>query len=706
MKVCSKCYKIYGFWNCRQEFVGNYSWMTDEVFYQKCKWTCEDYNKKTDMPGKEINQEKWLRFDFNELVTFCYCCGQVLLKSGSRWSVWFCDDCKKKVWELNKQLQRAVIPIGRHSIMNGVWLKNDAINNPEAIKEFVTKVSKMSANSDELLQWYSRRLSDNFKVLGCGSDAFLNDYLTKIEVAVDKSGAFKEMCDFLFGTIFSELYRSLQESDRRIYEDDKHIDVHHANRPLINELPEQMEEKESATEDHDGSRRMDEFVFRNPDGESYSNKTMCREECVSYVEDGDGVLILWISVVIKVKSINDKYKGGWDGFIQFCKENGYLLFTDNKLVIISSNYFPQLNVLLKSLKENSLQAESSPVDFYLMDDTYDSVQFYPYNKKDGWVDVYIGSSTIRTFNDYGIEVFLDESSGYAKARLKEHNWHKHRSVYSKVMEFYRLGDVMGSVFEGGSVHYRRYTFEEIKEKYLRAGFRTDESDIVDCFNNFISEYQFKGELNLLYNWIIYHTKHRAHVKYGRTYKEHFLIVGTLKASNNLTLERLFELSEDKNSFGNGCLALVYPVYHYAESLNLNMDGRLKLVTNFCRLTHAHSQAISAITLLYAVIDIAIKGGDIFDPKEYACYSGHLSQGLKNSLYAFLTGNVDLQPEDIINKYPDNIMALNTLFYALYSVKNATNMEETITNVISFNGDADSVNALALMLWGILDSRKT
>jgi len=278
-------------------------------------------------------------------------------------------------------------------------------------------------------------------------------------------------------------------------------------------------------------------------------------------------------------------------------------------------------------------------------------------------------------------------------------------IYSKVMELYKLGDVMGSVFEGGSVHYKRYSFDEIKGMYLRGGFRTDESDIVDCFNSFTSDYRFIGELRLLLDWVVYHAKHRAHVKYGRTYKEHFLIVGTLKAKNNLTLEKVFELSEDKNSYGNGCLALVYPVYHYAESLNMGMDGSLKLVINFCRLTHAHPHAISAVTLLYVLIDIAMHGRDIFDPKEHSDYIEYYGQKLKESLHDFLTRNIKLEPKDFIEKYPDNIVALNTLFYALYSVKNATTIDETITNVIRFNGDADSVNALALMLWGFINSLK-
>ena len=556
--------------------------------------------------------------------------------------------------------------------MNGITVNNNELLEPPVIHDFVMKTGNMAERIQKLERWTVRRLSDIFKITGCADDIFLSDYLRKVQGLVDKSTTFGEMCDFLFSI------------------------------PTL-----QTEEKEESANTPKTRPGDKEIVSHVPGKGYYNSKPMqakTEAEWVRQVEDGEGIKIFSYAVVIKVKSIIEKYKGGWDCFIQFCKENNYPLITDNKLAATFDGYFPQLHRLLDSLGENGLQAKHGPVDFYLMD-PYDSVLAHPQYRDDGWEDVYIGNDTIGTCNDCELEVFLEESSGDAKVKIKEGNWQKHNHIYSKAIELYKLGDMMGSVYEGGPVHYRRYLYDEIKDKYMRGGFRTDESDIVDCFNNFIGEYSFKGELNLLYNWVVYHTKHRAHVKYGRTYQEQFLIVGTLKAHNDLTLERLFELSEDKNSFGNGCLALVYPVYHYAESLNLNMDGRLKLVTNFCRLTHAHPQAISAVTLLYAVIDIAIKGGDIFDPKEYAGYSGYFSQGLKDSLYDFLTGDVDLQPEDFIKKYPDNIMALNTLFYALYSVKNAATMEETITNVISFNGDADSVSALALMLWGMINSEK-
>jgi hypothetical protein len=151
------------------------------------------------MPPKEIEQERWEGFDFNEIVMLCYCCGQELLKSGSKWTVFFCEDCKKKVMELNRQFQRAIIPIGNHSLMSGIGLNKDGINNPEAVKEFHAKFYKMVASNEKIRKWNIQRLTNNFKLFGYDGDVLLDGYLLKVLVTMDKSEAFGQMCDFLLG---------------------------------------------------------------------------------------------------------------------------------------------------------------------------------------------------------------------------------------------------------------------------------------------------------------------------------------------------------------------------------------------------------------------------------------------------------------------------------------------------------------------------
>lgn len=71
---------------------------------------------------RRTREPTWPGKDFNEHLHLCECCRLDPRRSGSRWSVWFCDGCKLRVIDLNRQIGRCVIPIGRHSLMAGVGI--------------------------------------------------------------------------------------------------------------------------------------------------------------------------------------------------------------------------------------------------------------------------------------------------------------------------------------------------------------------------------------------------------------------------------------------------------------------------------------------------------------------------------------------------------------------------------------------------------
>jgi len=86
LNVCSDCYQIYGF--------GGYINPRNEYWrhWQKC-----DCSEKPGMPDDD--GEKWLGKDFNKLVELCYCCGLVLLKTGSKWNFFLCMNAGR--WPVN-----------------------------------------------------------------------------------------------------------------------------------------------------------------------------------------------------------------------------------------------------------------------------------------------------------------------------------------------------------------------------------------------------------------------------------------------------------------------------------------------------------------------------------------------------------------------------------------------------------------------------
>jgi len=125
MRVCRTCGKLSG------EFFKNGSSVR-----QQCK--CE----KTD-------EDRWLGFDFNEIVTLCYGCGLAVLPSGSRYSLWFCEPCKQTVCALNDACNAYVIPTGRHSFMGSRWQRDLSLGSHQPdVQLFVSSLNEMFNHID------------------------------------------------------------------------------------------------------------------------------------------------------------------------------------------------------------------------------------------------------------------------------------------------------------------------------------------------------------------------------------------------------------------------------------------------------------------------------------------------------------------------------------------------------------------------------
>ena len=61
----------------------------------------------------------WKGYEFNEWIRLCDCCLAVPMRSGSRWSPFFCERCRPEIIAADQG-----IPIGRHSMMNRVAPSN------------------------------------------------------------------------------------------------------------------------------------------------------------------------------------------------------------------------------------------------------------------------------------------------------------------------------------------------------------------------------------------------------------------------------------------------------------------------------------------------------------------------------------------------------------------------------------------------------
>ena len=185
-KVCSSCLDIYGF-----------VYLKSGIFYQKCNPKCPVRDLKETMPITEKEQAKWEGYDYNQTLTLCYCCGAEQLRSGSRWSVWFCESCNKRVREFNQAMGVSLIPIGRHSLMNGIGLELGPTVSKIKIKETIDDFHQLGARIDYLERWRRIVKSHNWRSarLDPEQDISLIKYLSSVK-GLSREEAFLGLREF------------------------------------------------------------------------------------------------------------------------------------------------------------------------------------------------------------------------------------------------------------------------------------------------------------------------------------------------------------------------------------------------------------------------------------------------------------------------------------------------------------------------------
>ena len=77
MKICQECFYLDG-----------------HILDRK---TGNEYHQRCICPSPEPRPGPWPGFDFNEIIRICDCCGTELLLGGSKFSVWFCEECKEEI---------------------------------------------------------------------------------------------------------------------------------------------------------------------------------------------------------------------------------------------------------------------------------------------------------------------------------------------------------------------------------------------------------------------------------------------------------------------------------------------------------------------------------------------------------------------------------------------------------------------------------
>ncbi len=160
--------------------------------YQKCKCM-----KKHD-EKENIKALTWPGNDFNTSVEFCHCCSKELINTGSKFSSFYCDDCREMVSKYNKQKDKMSIPLGRHSFMNNIKLTFPY--SDEEAGQFNRSLEFFFRKADLVSDWQKLCLFNNLHEMGF---RFRNDISIPLydkmlpDIKISKADSFNMMVNFI-----------------------------------------------------------------------------------------------------------------------------------------------------------------------------------------------------------------------------------------------------------------------------------------------------------------------------------------------------------------------------------------------------------------------------------------------------------------------------------------------------------------------------
>lgn len=130
----------------------------------------------------------------------CRVCGAELLTTSSRWSLVVCLACKKRVLQVNRQLGRCLVPIGRHSIVNGAaWRPTPGVDprTDPTLRGFVDRFADVSGGVLRLDRWGPAVVRRACRELGFDDEVGVAGYLRHARVHIDKQTQLEELLEWL-----------------------------------------------------------------------------------------------------------------------------------------------------------------------------------------------------------------------------------------------------------------------------------------------------------------------------------------------------------------------------------------------------------------------------------------------------------------------------------------------------------------------------
>jgi hypothetical protein len=252
--------------------------------------------------------------------------------------------------------------------------------------------------------------------------------------------------------------------------------------------------------------------------------------------------------------------------------------------------------------------------------------------------------------------------------MDEHDWTINETLWKNAaLSSYMYGDRIGAPFEGGGT----FTLEDALRRQSEYPNGTDESDIVRCFMEFMADPSTRGYESgwRLAAWAEFVTKNRRATRYGGTWSRFFALVRFL---DNVSYDKLVEISKDANSFGNGCLPLAVCAAEY--------QFYPEMLEQLIVMTHHHPDALLACRMVCFMTGKSLNRSMEFAPTSADDDRLAAFEALDDSRLA------DVTPH-----------ALGCLVAARRCAAGASEMSDIIARAGRIGGDVDSYMALAFFL---------
>ena len=176
LKVCGTCFGLRGETSDRRQLCSCASSEDSQAYAEEC------YRR---------NGSYW-----TTVAVICRCCGAEVVDAGYKFSRWYCARCIKTVHEVNEACGFCAIPVGWHSIVNGVYVSPKSCRTEVGATAVADQLNAFFRESGGAWGWGKQVTERQWKRAGLPLDQHVaaNDYLTAVWMKrVDKRTLFEEL---------------------------------------------------------------------------------------------------------------------------------------------------------------------------------------------------------------------------------------------------------------------------------------------------------------------------------------------------------------------------------------------------------------------------------------------------------------------------------------------------------------------------------